>query len=61
MKATDRSIKVQLFGRNLTDSVAKLCDPMAFACIIKLNTTTGEETEYQRNAGLGSGPPQVSN
>lgn len=46
--------------RNLPASVANLCDPKAFSCITKLNTTTQEQSEQQRNAGWGTSPPQLS-
>lgn len=46
--------------RNLPLSVVDLCDPGAFACITKVNETTREETEHQRNAGRGTGAPKLS-
>ena len=36
------------------------CDENAFSCITKLNLTTQKETEHQRNAGRGTGPPFLS-
>ena len=47
-------------SRNLPPTVKDLCDENAFSCITKLNLTTQKETEQQRNAGRGTGPPFLS-
>ena len=47
-------------SRKLPPTVKDLCDENAFSCITKLNLTTQKETEHQRNAGRGTGPPVLS-